>query len=144
MEHQIQKRDIGIVVLLSLVTLSIYYIYLMARWAGDINSLLNRTRHRPVLIVVVGICTLLFALIIWEIVYAYDLQRITEKRNTPGRNRALGSYVLILNIISAAVAVLSGGLAFIVSVGVGIWAYCLIQKELNLIVDQGNAEMLVA
>ena len=141
MERPIQKRDIGIVVLLSLVTLSVYYVYLMAEWAKDINYLLKRDRHNPVVVVVVGVLTLLSALIAWEIIYAYDLQKITEERKIPGRNASLGTYVLVLNLISCAVLFVSGGFAVILSVVLGIWAYCLIQKELNVIVDSGNAHL---
>jgi hypothetical protein len=132
MDYQIQKRDMGLLVLFSVVTLGIYYVYLMAMWAKDINYLVRRERHNPILVVVLGVATCTLALLVWEAVYAYDLQKITSDRDVPDRNASLGSYVLILNIISMAVAFVSGGFAIILSVGLGIWALCLIQKELNL------------
>jgi len=140
MNYQIKKRNIGIVVLLSVVTLSIYNIYLMGTWANDINYLENRKKHNSIIVVVLGVITLTFALLVWEIVYAYDLQRITANRDVPGRNASLGSFVLILNIVAIAVGLLSGGFAFILSCALEIWAYCLIQKELNLIAIQENLQ----
>jgi len=136
MNYQIKKRDIGIVVLLSIVTLGIYYIYLMGTWANDINHLAKREKHNSILIVIVGVITLTLALLVWEIIYAYDLQKIAADRDTSGRNASLGSFVLILDVLAIAVGFLSGGLALIVSCGLGIWAYCLIQKELNILAEQ--------
>jgi len=136
MNYQIKKRDTGIVVLLSVVTLGIYYIYLMGTWANDINHLARREKHKSILVVIVGIITCTIALYVWEIVYAYDLQKIAADRDTPGRNASLGSFVLILNIAGISIAFLSGGLAVILSIGIGIWAYCLIQKELNIFAEQ--------
>ena len=60
--HTIEQRDLGKVVILSIVTLGIYGILLMAKWTDDVNFLIKRQKHEKIVIVIVGVITLGLAL----------------------------------------------------------------------------------
>jgi hypothetical protein len=134
--HTIEKRDLGKVIILSIVTLGIYGILLMAKWTDDVNFLIKRLKHEKIVIIIVGVVTLGIALAVWEIIFAYDIQGYTEKRRLSERSKNLGATVLGLTLFAYALAFASGGLAFIFSMAVGIYASCLVQKELNMISDE--------
>ncbi len=134
--HTIEQRDLGKVVIFSIVTFGIYGILLMAKWTDDVNFLIDRQKHEKIVIVVVGVITLGIALAVWEIIFAYDIQGYTEKRKLSERSKNLGGTVLGLTLFAYALAFASGGLAFILSMAVGIYASCLVQKELNMIADE--------
>jgi Domain of unknown function (DUF4234) len=137
--HTIEQRDLGKVAILSIVTLGIYGILLMAKWTDDVNFLLKREKHEKIVVVIVGVVTLGIALAIWEIIFAYDIQSYTESERLGERNKNLGGTVLGLTLFAYALAFASGGLAFVLSMAVGVYASCLVQKELNMIADELNA-----
>jgi hypothetical protein len=91
------------------------------------------------MILIVSILTLGIGLSVFETIYAYDLERHGRQSGLGERVSSLGTYVLILNIVSWIVAFMSGGVAIIVSAFTGIWATWLVQKELNLLADQQEA-----
>jgi len=134
--HTIEKRDLGKVVIFSIVTLGIYGILLMAKWTDDVNFLIGKQKHEKIVIIVVGVITLGIALAVWEIIFAYDIQNYTEKIRLQERSKNLGGTVLGFTLFAYALALASGGLAFVLSMAFGIYASCLVQKELNIIADE--------
>ncbi len=135
----IKKRDLGILVLLFVVTLGLYGFYLIPDLGRSVNFALNKRKYSFAVVLILGILTLGIALSVYEILYAYDLERHGRQSGFAERVGSMGSYVLILNILSWIVAFMSGGVAFIVSAFLGTWATWLVQKELNLLADQQEA-----
>lgn len=132
----IKKRDLGIIVLLLVVTIGFYGFYLIPDFGRGVNIAIGRRKYSFALILLLGIITLGIALSVFEIMFAYDLERSGQESDFKKRVQNLGSYVMILNIISWIVAFASGGFAFIVSCILGIWATWLIQKELNFLAER--------
>jgi len=137
--NHIKQRDISMVAVLSIITLGFYIFWLLAGWANEINHLTKKEKHNSTLIVALGIITCTFTLIIWEIIFAFDLVDITDNKNIPERNPSLNTHVLILNIAAFILASITGGLGLIISMGLGVWATCLVQKEMNLIAQYEDA-----
>lgn len=135
----IKKRDLGMIVLLCVVTLGLYGFYLIPDLGRSVNSALNERKHSFAVALILGILTFGIALSVFEVVYAYDLERHGRETGSGERVNSMGTYVLILNILSWIVAFMSGGVAFIVSAFMGLWATWLVQKELNLLADQQEA-----
>ena len=127
----IKRRDLGIMVLLFVVTLGIYGFFLIPDLGRSVNTIIGRNKYSFPVVLVVGIVTLGLALTVYEILYAFDLERKGGEAKPGRRAESLGSYVLILNIVAVVVAFLSGGLAFIVSAFLATWATWLVQKETN-------------
>ncbi|MDX9976368.1 MAG: DUF4234 domain-containing protein [FCB group bacterium] len=131
----IKKRDLGIIILLCVVTLGLYGFYLIPDFGRSVNAALNRRKHSFSVVLILGILTLGVALTVYEIIYAYDLERNGRQAGFGERVSSLGTYVLVLNIVSWIVVFMSGGVALIVSAFTGIWATWLVQKELNLLAE---------
>lgn len=132
----IKKRNLWIFILLFFVTLGFYGFYLIPDFGRSVNAVIGRRKYSFALVLVLGIITLGIAFSVFEIIYAYDLERNGIKSGFEKRVQYLCVYVLILNIISWIVAFLSFGWAFIVSMYLGIWATWLVQKELNFLAKQ--------
>lgn len=148
--HRTKKRDIGMVILLSFITLGIYSIFLYCTWARDINALLKRDKYSYGLILILaiistalgffGIIVPIMAVIL--ILYAFDLQTITAERQVPKRSSQIGLQVIISNVVIYLSyyksGVITGGEVdwqywyyFLLSIVAQIWILYLIQAEIN-------------
>lgn len=135
----IKKRELGMIVLLYVVTLGLYGFYLVPDMGRSVNAALGRRKYPFALVLTLGILTLGIALPVYETIYAYDLERHGRESGFGDRVSSLGTYVLILNILCAVVAAMSGGLALVVSAFMGTLATWLVQKELNWLADHQEA-----
>jgi hypothetical protein len=118
------------VTLLTLVTCCCYWFYLAYRWAQEMNRLLVRERYDPTLVLVISICTLGIGGIVYECLFARDLEQLSEAQGLPNRSRNLFTTVLALNVTAGAVCLIPIVGPFI-GVPLGMWATLLVQHELN-------------
>src|SRR5688572_29146570 len=94
----VEHRDILIVVLLSTLTLFIGYpIYLCYQWAREINGLAQRVKHPPLLVLALSIITFGLAAVVYESIYAYDLEQEMRTRGRKDAMPNLMAWVTALN-----------------------------------------------
>lgn len=131
MDNELKHRDLGMVVLLMVVTLGIYGFYLIPKLGLSVNQLIKKEEYKFNQVLLVGIFTLGIGLIVFEILYAYSLEKESSYTREKWSNRNIGGYVLALNILAVVLAFVSGGLAFVISFALGCWATWLIQNQVN-------------
>jgi biotin transporter BioY len=125
----IKYRNIGLVILLSIITLGIYNLYLLIEWAEEVNSLLGQKKYSPAVVLVVTLLTFCIAGTLFECLFALDIETASRTRNIRGRMNHLGLSVAICNICGFLVSFIPGGLvaAMILATSASI----LVQNELN-------------
>jgi hypothetical protein len=131
MDNELKRRDLGMVVLLMIVTLGIYGFYLIPKLGLSVNHLIKKEEYKFSQVLLVGIFTLGIGLVVFEILYAYSLEKESSYTREKWSNRNIGGYVLALNILAVVLAFVSGGLAFVISFALGCWATWLIQNQVN-------------
>ena len=134
-DNELKRRDLGMFVLLIVVTLGIYGFYLIPKLGLSVNQLIKKEEYKFNQVLLVGIFTLGLGLIVFEILYAYSLEKESGYTSEKWNNRNLGGYVLVLNILATVLCFASGGLAFIISFVFGCWATWLIQNQVNKHLD---------
>lgn len=127
----LKHRQLGVIILLMIVTLGLYGFYLIPALGESVNRLTGKQKHSFGLVLLLGIVTCGLALSVFEILYAYDLEKDDRYTDRRWSNQGLGQYVLILNVVSFVVAFASGFAAFAVSLVLGLWATWLIQEQVN-------------
>jgi hypothetical protein len=126
----LQYRDILIVVLLSTLTLFIGYpIYLCYQWARELNGVVQRVKYPPVLVVVLCIVTLGLAAIIYESIFAQELEQEMQRRGRKDATPHLMAWVTALNCIAIVASLTVVGI--LIAIPCGIAATCLVQHEIN-------------
>lgn len=128
-----RRRDIALFVLLNVVTLGLYWFYVAFRWAKELNGLHGRAKYSPWLVLVTSILTCGIIGLVFECLYAFDLQEATRSRGIQDRNDQLPTWVIVCNCVAFVVAVIPFGVG--VALPLGILASVLVQVELNKIVD---------
>lgn len=123
----IPRREAIQVVVLTLFTCGIYGLYLLYRWAEEINVLSGTRRFNPVVVLVVSIVTCMVGAVVYHVLFAFEVERMAAQSGVAGRQASLGAIVL---------SVLVGGilLSFLgvpASLVTGPVAYWLVQAELN-------------
>tara|TARA_B100001093_G_scaffold426113_1_gene419899 strand:+ start:299 stop:715 length:417 start_codon:yes stop_codon:yes gene_type:complete len=113
------------------VTFGLYWFYLIPSQAREVNLVIGREKYNFTLLLILGILTVGIALLVTNIMCAYDLERAGKAKGEETRVDNLGAIVLLLEIASLIIGFLSGGLAFIVSFGLGVYATWFVQKNLN-------------
>jgi len=116
----------------SCATLGLYTAYLVLAHGSLIGELIGRTRPSLTTTIVLTIVTLGIFPGVYVVVLAFDLQRYSQSRATFGRRRLLGASVLSLDVFSLLTALISGGVALLVSVVAWSYACWLLFDELNL------------
>jgi len=127
------SRSLQDFIVLMAATLTLYTFYVVPSYTRDIRIITGKQRiqYKPLLIL--GIVTLSFALIVLMVTWAFDLERHGRERRTPGRQESLGAHVLALNVATLLIPMIWGGWAPIfVGLVTGAWAVWLVQKEINL------------
>ncbi|MBF0282532.1 MAG: DUF4234 domain-containing protein [Zetaproteobacteria bacterium] len=131
MDTELKRRDLGMYALLMVVTLGLYEFYLIPKLGLSVNQLVKKEEYKFNQVLLVGIFTLGIGLVVFEILYAYSLEKSPGYTQEKWSNRNIGGYVLVLNILAVVLAFLSGGLAFVISCALGCWATWLIQNQVN-------------
>ncbi len=131
MDDEIKRRDLGMVVLLMVVTLGIYGFYLIPKLGLGVNQLIKKDEYKFNQVLLVGIFTLGIGLVVFEILYAYSLEKEPGYTGNRWSNRNIGGYVLVLNILAVVLALASGGFGLVISFALGCWATWLIQDQVN-------------
>ena len=134
-----EYRSIPIVALLSVATLLVgYQIYLCYQWARELNSLSQGKRHSPQLVLSLSVLTLGVAAVVYECIFAYEVEGYFRERNRPDALPHFALWVATLN----AIAFLCGitGIGIIVAIPCGVAATCLVQAELNKLASRVVAE----
>jgi len=129
------RRGFGFVVLLCVVTLTLYKFYWIPNLGDDVNKVIRRSKYSFGLTLVLGLLTLGLALCVFEILFAYDLEKNEAYRQLPRRTRYLGSLVLTLNVVAFLLSLVTAGLGLIVSIVLGIWATWLVQEAINQLAE---------
>ena len=73
MNNELKRRDLGMFVLLMVVTLGIYGFYLIPKLGLSVNRLIKREEYKFNQVLLVGIFTLGIGLVVFEILYAYNM-----------------------------------------------------------------------
>jgi hypothetical protein len=129
-EHPIiKRRHLALVAVLSIVTLSIYNVYLVYAWACDLNRLAGRARRNPTTVLIVSIITLGLAALIYECLYAREVEELVRQFGKRPFQRRLLSVVIAINVSALMLSVIPFGV--IVGLPLGVVATVLIQRELN-------------
>jgi hypothetical protein len=127
----VKYRDPTVVAVLNLVTLGIYWFYLVYVWSDETNRLLGRYKYPPGLMLLISILTCGLAGCVVECLIAADLGGEAAERQCWPPNQNLLAWVITLNIsafIAAAVLPLVG---LFVSIPLGVAATVMVQIELN-------------
>lgn len=128
----IEPRGIGVLVLLSVVTLGFYGFYLIYVWAKDLNRLTGSAKYRPGLLLIVSIATLGIGALVIESIYARELEREIERQHLPIGVAHLSTLVICMNAAALVFSMLPGAVV-VISIPLGITASALVQHQLNLI-----------
>lgn len=121
-------RSPAIAVLLSIVTLGIYGLYLIYAWAKETNDVVGREAFRPRTVVLLSIVTCTAATVVYECLYAFEIERAARDQGIVSATRGFGALIVALNVAHIVLFVLSGGLLSIITYGAII---ALMQAELN-------------
>jgi hypothetical protein len=113
-------------------SLSLAAFYLVPTYSRDLKAITGRQRMEFTTLLILGIVTFGLLLAVIMTLYAYDLEKHGRTRAAANRQESLGTYVLIMNVVSFVVALFSGGLALVASAVIGSVAVWMIQKEINL------------
>ena len=141
MSQPVKRRSVAGVVILSVVTLGIYWFYLLYQWTKEVNGLIGNDKFRPRQIVLLSIFTLGIAGAIVECIFALELGKVAEDKEI--RHRTAYLVVVVVGLNAAAWFV---GLGipwqrghegtYVAGMLAGIAATALVQIELNKFADQ--------
>lgn len=127
---EVERRDLVMVVLLSVVTLFIGYpIYLCYLWAKELNGLAGQTRHLPTTVVLVSIVTLGIAAIVYECLFAFEIAGHMKRLGRKDALPELGVWVTALNVTAIIASFTFIGI--VIAIPAGMAATCLLQAEFN-------------
>ncbi len=130
----VQRRDIGLFVLLCIVTLGLYWFYLGYHWAKELNGLAGRVKYQPLVFLLVNIFTCGLAGMVFECLFAFDIAEHTKADGIKGRMENLAGWVIGLNCTAVVVSLIPFGL--ILGLPLGTLASVLVQVELNNLADR--------
>lgn len=131
----IKHRDIAVFVTLNVVTLGIYWFYVIYHWTKEINGLSGRVRYSPALVLLVSILTCGMAGLVFECLFAYEVVEAGRKSGMAGRNEQLGEWVIACNVLAMLTALIPF-VGLLVALPLGILASALVQVELNRLGDR--------
>jgi hypothetical protein len=126
----IPRRELWQVALLSIVTLSLYNIYLVWRWTIELNRLHGQPQRKPVWVLVLGILTMGIATMIYECLYAREVEDLLQHFGYPRQlAQRLQTRVVVFNVCGLALSCIPFGA--IVGIPLGTAATVTLQRELN-------------
>lgn len=127
----VRHRNLAFVGLVSLVTLSIYTLYLIYQWAKELNGLEGREKYSPGLMLAISVITLGAGAAIIECVFAYELETKARARHISGTLPFVTVFVGGLNAVAWLLGLFTS--YWIVGFLTGTMATVLVQRELNLL-----------
>ena len=133
----VQRRDIGLLVLLCIVTLGLYWFYLGYQWSKELNGLARRAKYQPVIFLLVNILTCGLAGMVFECIFAFDIAEQTGRLGVKNRWEQLGAWVIGINVVALILCLIPFGV--IVALPLGTLASALVQVELNKVADRHAA-----
>jgi hypothetical protein len=125
-DSPVQYRSVTWVIVLSLLTLGIYWFYLVYKWSQEIDALTGTQKYSPGLLLFCNILTCGLVGFVLECLFAFDLEKIGAEYGLPDRSTSLGVLVLVFNCVA-----IFGAAALPVAIALGMAATGLIQHELN-------------
>ena len=135
----IKRRDIAVFVVLCIVTLGIYWFYLVYHWSKEINGLVGRAKYPPLVVLLVSLLTCGLAGFAFECLFAFDVQETTRRCQLAGRMEQLGMWVIIANCAAGIIALIPlAGIPF--ALGLGTLASVMVQMELNRLADAQSSK----
>jgi hypothetical protein len=138
--RNIEYRGIPQVVLLCAETLFIGYpFYLWYQWARELNGLRQEARHSPQVVLILSIVTLGLAGMIYEAIYAHELEQLFSQRGRPDSMPQLAMWVISLNAIAFVLSLT--GVGVLLAIPCGLAATCLVQAEFNKLAAAAPALM---
>lgn len=131
----IERRDLVMVVLLSVVTLFIGYpIYLCYQWAKELNGLAGQVRHSPTTVLLLSILTLGIAAIVYECLFAQEIAGHMKRLGRKNAMPELAVWVTALNVTAIIMSFTFIGI--VIAIPAGLAATCLLQAEFNKFASQ--------
>jgi hypothetical protein len=130
----VQHRDIGVFILLCIVTLGLYWFYIGYQWSREINGLAGRVKYQPAVFLLVNLLTCGMAGVVFECIFAYDIAEHTLARGIKDRSDSLPTWVLVLNSLAFILSLT--GVGIVVAFPLGLWASVLVQLEMNKLADR--------
>jgi len=127
------QRPILRIIIFSIITLGIYELYLIFIWAKEINYLKKTPHYNAGLILFLSIITVGIVGIIYEIIFARDIEVHTKNASKPYRINNLSVIVIVLDVVGFLLSFT--GFLIPLSFILGIATVSLIQRELNLLVE---------
>lgn len=136
----VEYRGIPQVVLLCVVTLFVGYpIYLCYQWARELNGQRQESRHSPQVVLILSIVTLGLAGLIYEAIFAHELEQHFSQRGRPDSMPQLATWVIALNVIAVVLSLT--GVGVLLAIPCGLAATCLVQAEFNKLAAAAPALM---
>lgn len=126
----IKVRNLWLVGVLSVVTLSLYNVYLVYQWSKELNALEGREKHNPTVVLLVSLLTCGLGASVFECLFAHDLQKWHEARRTKPLLEPLMVVIIALN--AAAWVLYAAG----IGIAAGVAASVLMQREFNALAQQ--------
>lgn len=81
---EIKRREIGVFVALNIVTLGIYWFYVVYQWTKEVNGLAGRVKYSPMVVLLVSIFTCGLAGLVFECLFAFDVAEEGQRRGVAG------------------------------------------------------------
>lgn len=126
----IAPRKLWLVALLSILTLGLYNIYLVWRWSIELNQLNGREVRNPTLVLVLGIVTLGIATMVYECLFAREVEDLLHHFGYPRKlAQRLQTRVVVFDVCGLALSCVPFGV--IVGLPLGTAATVTLQRELN-------------
>jgi hypothetical protein len=144
MKNDLIKREPWKFVLWMGATLGLYSFYVVPQLAKAVNRLLQKDKFNSTFVFWIGVVTLGLGLSVFEVFFAYQLEKNPAYTQGKWNNRRLCVWVLILNLVTWILAFVPRGEAFIGSIVFGVSATLLIQHEINQYVDMNGSKIDVA
>ena len=126
-------RNLWVVGILSGITGGLYNIYLAFRWAAEINELAGTKKVNPSVVLLVSALSLGLGVLVFECVFARDLESIAEDRGEVSLITGFSTVIIALNV--SAVLLIMSGVGIILGLPLGIAATVLIQRQFNALID---------
>lgn len=130
----VERRDIGVFIVLCIVTLGLYWFYVGYQWSREINGLAGRVKYQPAVFLLVNLLTCGMAGVVFECVFAYDIAEHTLARGIKDRFDALPTWVIVLNSLAFILSLT--GIGIVLAFPLGLWASVLVQLEMNKLADR--------
>ena len=143
-EYLIGHENQAVLVILLIVTCSIYYFVLLYRWIVAINKASDKPLVDPAVGIILSIVTCSLAAIYFEYEIVLRAEKIARQDLPSGMQRSsllkppasnLKEIVLFGNIAAFAIGFFSAGFLAVVSIIFQLWLVCAIQQALEYAFD---------